>query len=355
MEPRVLFRTHYQVDEPALMEFLVKRCTSPIRSAYNESVAQKLAEEVQHRGKKFNVAAGGYALDLARGLSLVNEQNVWTDRGHLVNLHAETEDRNWDAELELNSRERLLHFRLFLEGDGAALLSIARYLLDHGKMPNSDGDWNQLAKMLFVEIYSEYHTMAGTTADRVALRREVDRIRSRGYEGKSGPHKMFVHLQTLHRLDLVDRVATSTSRNYRLESDSGRRNLRSLVSEIPDLYALERAVQEHRLFEIAAKVFGIEHGPVAQDRSPEELIQLVVPYYRQVVATGVSQCPLSTVIESVQIGLLDEGRELIHYDAALDLIQKAQQKRVGEIRFHVDRRGTPAFLKLSDELLASSS
>src|SRR5437016_4623823 len=98
MTPRFVFRTHYQVSEPAYMEFLVKLCTSPVQSSYREVVAQKLADEIERRCKAkadkedgiagFNENAGEYAIDLARGLDLITQNHTWTDRGHLVHLIA---------------------------------------------------------------------------------------------------------------------------------------------------------------------------------------------------------------------------------------------------------------------------
>lgn len=353
MQPRVLFRTHYQVDEPALMELLVQRCTSAVRSAYSETVAERLAKEVRHLGKGFNVPAASYALDLGRGLGLVNEQNAWTDKGHLVNLKAQIVEGRWEDQLMLSARERLLHLRLFLEADGAAFLYIARSLLENTALPNADDDWNALARDLFVHVYSEYLRLTGTTTDRVALRMELDRIRSRGYEGKSGPHKMFIHLQALHRLGLATRSTTGTVRRYLLPENDGGMGLRTLVGEIHDVFGLEEIVKEKRLLEICAKVFQIGEGHPAPFSEPEVFLRLVVRAYQGVMATGVPLSPLTTIIEAVQIELLASLGQLIPYPVAQRILERAQRQRPSDVRFHVDRKGAPAFLRLSDEFVAA--
>lgn len=351
MQPRILFRTHYQVDEPALMELLVKSCTSPVRSAYDESVSEKLTREVRARGKDFNVAAAAYALDLGRGLLLLNEQNAWTEKGHLVSLVADIPEGPWDVQTELNGRERLLHFRLFLEADGAVLLFLARYLLAQGRVPSADADWNRLAQEVFVEAYTQYFRITGTTADRVSLRTQIDRIRHSGYTGKSGCHKLFIHLQTLYRLGLLDRSASGLTRRYELPEESGGSGLRLLSEAIPDLHALERVIQEHSWAELATKVFKIRAA--AAHATPDALLCLVAPRYQQVMATGVPLCSLATLIEAVQIELLVQRSELLPYGSALQLLQEARAQHPGDVRFHVDRRGIPAFVKLADRLLAS--
>jgi hypothetical protein len=352
MQPRILFRTHYQVDEPAYVAVLVKTCTSPIQSAYDETVAEKLRREVRAQSKEFNVAAAGYALDLARGLGVVNDQNVWTEKGHLLNLVVESRGGPWNNGLELAFPEKLLFFRLFLEADGAGLRFIATYLLKHGQIPRADEDWNALARDLFLDVYTEYLQLTGTTADRVTLRNEIDRIRARGYTGKSGSHKLFIHLQTLYRLGLVGRMETGGARVYQINQDDGRK-LRVLLEEVPGARALEEIVRDHRWAEIAASVFGDgrQIGQIAE----VELLRLLVPKYQAVVATGVPLCPLPTVVEAVQIELLARESGFATYKAALDMLQNTQKHRPSDIRFHVDRRGSPAFIKLSERFVAEYS
>ena len=119
------------------MEFLVKLCTSPVRSSYREVVAKKLAAEINQRctarGEErgiqgFNEKAGEYAIDLGRALWLINENHTWTERGQLLDLIADVDVNGASPEqqIALNGAEKLLHFRIFLEGDGGALLFLAR-------------------------------------------------------------------------------------------------------------------------------------------------------------------------------------------------------------------------------------
>ena len=348
MEPRVLFRTHYQVDEPAFAERVVARCTSPVESTYDATVAERLARDVQACGKSFNVAAARYAVDLARGLSVLNTNNVWGENGHLINLVARVGDGPWNTELPLTSEEKLLHFRLFLEADGAALLFLARLLLAERQLPPEESHWNELARQMFVQVYSEYLAVTSPTADRVSLRTEIDRLKARGYTGKSGAHKVFLHLQTLYRLDLLDRVSASSERQYRL-SEEGAARLVRLLNEIPDIRALEEVVREHRYVEVAARVYDL--ASESRALSPRGALTYLLPAYRRVVATGVAICPLAPIIEATQISLLVGGTRSVGYSELLDLLKQEQANRVREIRFHQDRRGRPAFLKISDELV----
>jgi hypothetical protein len=353
MQPRIVFRTHYQVDEPAYMEFLIKLCTSPVQSTYSEVVAGKLASEIRTRGKEFNTAAGQYAVDLAKALDLITPNNTWTDKGHLVNLIAGINDGEWDEQLTLSLPEKLLHFRVFLEADGAALLFISRRLLQHDSLPNSDTTWNSFVREMFIEVYSDYLVITNNTADRVALRREIEQLKAKGYKGNTGSHKAFIHLQALYRLGLVDSAAP---RKYQVPNhpQGMRSGLEILVNEVPDVFSLEQVVSAHKWIEAAARVFQIACVPYPETpikSVTEKTLSLIMPYYQRVMSTGAPLCPLSTLIEAIQINLLEGQSQLLAYDNAVNLITEAQKARPKDIRFHVDRRGQPAFIKLSDDMV----
>ncbi len=348
MEPRILYRTHYQVDEPAFAEVVVSKCTSPIASTYDDSVAERLAREIRTRGKNFNIAAARYAIGLAHRLAVIGDNNVWTDNGHLVNLLATVENRQWTDELVLTIDEMLLHFRLFLEADGAAFIFLAKLLLLEGQLPAKGSDWNDLATDMFLATYADYLAVTNPTADRMALRSRIDRLRSQRYKGKSGAHKLFLHLQTLHRLGLVERESASNGRQYRA-SDESRKRLERLVAAIPDVLALERLVQRHRHIEVAAQVYDLRRQH--EMLSPNEALCNLLPSYLKVVGTGVAICPLAPIIEATQVSLLTATYRLLKYADFIALLREAQSLHLRDIRFHQDRRGNPAFLKLSDDLI----
>jgi hypothetical protein len=350
MQPRILFRTHYQVDEPAHMEFLVKLCTSPVQSSYREVVAQRLAQEItNNRAKDFNKDAAAYAVDLGKDLGLLTQNNTWTDKGHLVGLIAEIQDGTWQKQLALTLPERLLHFRLFLAGDGAAFLYIAKRLLHNNVLP-PDLHWNSFAKEMFIAVYSEYLSHTILTSDRVELQQIIERIKLNGYQGNSGNHKCFIHMQTLNRLGLVDR-ADPTEHKYRLpESSLGRPSgIETLIKEIPDVFSLENVVESHRWIELAAKVFQIASSDCDDDRA---ILSLMVEYYERIVSCGTPHCPLSTLIEAVQIELLAKRSQLLTHNSAMAVIKAAQKQSPKDVRFHVDRHGKPAFMRLSDAFVA---
>ncbi len=340
------------------MEFLVKLCTSPVQSRYREVVAQRLAQEITNNRAKdfnkklrttFNRDAAAYAVDLGKDLGLLTQNNTWTDKGHLVGLIAEIQDGTWRKQLALTLPERLLHFRLFLEGDGAAFLYIAKRLMHDNLLP-SDLNWNSFAKEMFIAVYSEYLSHTTLTSDRVELHQIIERIKLNGYQGNSGNHKCFIHMQALNRLGLVERVDPAEHK-YRLPQLSPGKpsGVEILIKEIPDVFSLEKVVKSHCWIEVAAKVFQIASTASDDDRA---ILSLMVRYYEQIVSCGTPQCPLSTLIEATQIELLAKRSQLLTHNVATKVIMAAQKQSPKDVRFHVDRHGKPAFMKLSDTFVA---
>lgn len=355
MHPRIVYRTHYQVAEPAYLEILVKSCTSPVQSAYPERVAEKLAREITHRGRidnprfGFNSAAARFALDLARGLGILTGNNTWSDKGHLVNLMATTSMDSLNADLVLSARERLLHFRLFLDGDGAALLHIARHILDEGRIRGQVQEWNDFGRQMLIEVYERYLMETSNTADRLTLRRDLDRLKARPFSGKTGCHKSFLHLQVLYRIGLFERVDAGGHREYR-PGELGTEALRTLLCEIPSVHELERVAENADWARVAAAVLYPDARRV--DLSTEDVLGLIIDTYRRITSTGVPLCSLTTLIDAAQIEVLAEREQFTERSQILDVLVQAQQEKPREVRFHVDRKGRPAFLKLSDGFLS---
>lgn len=349
MEPRLVFTTHYQVDEPAYMEFLIKLCTSGVQSTYREVAARKLVQEINSRGKKLNKAAGGYAVDLARDLGLLTSNNVWSDKGFLLDLIAEVNDGELDEQLSLTTSERILHFRIFLEADGAAFLFLAKYLTQNTSLPPEGTTVNSLVQEMFIDILSDYLSVTNNTAQRVALRIKIDRLRREGYRGHSGAHKLYIHVQTLYRIGII--AKKGGSRIYHLPDNAPdmRQSLNSLLHEVPNIVALEKAISSHVLVELSANVLQIPYKPWERGYS-YDILRLLSQNYKQIIQTGAPLCPLTTLLESIQITLLTRGL-LLRYDSGLRFITEIQQRYTKDFRFHVDRRGQPAFVKISDDLI----
>jgi hypothetical protein len=150
----------------------------------------------------------------------------------------------------------------------------------------------------------------------------------------------------MHRLGLVDRADIGGSRIYKSTVDQ-KRLLTALIETVPDVVALERVVRARSWAEVAAQTFGTSETKAGE----EETLRLVAAAYRKVSATGIAICPLSTLIDAAQIELLATSTRASSYSDVLSALERIQRKRPADVRFHVDRRGFPAFIKMSDQFL----
>ncbi len=353
MTPRLILRTHYQVEEPAYVELLVKRCTSPVKSSYGEVVARKLAQEVRGRcARDFNEAAGAYGVDLGRALGVLTSNLTWTERGHLVDLLAEVEGVAGDP-FALTPAERLLHFKLFFEADGAALLAIARYLAAHGSLSHADAVNKPIVENLFEEILGAYLTTTKQTEDRLALRKEIEKVR-RGYKEKTRQHKIHLHMQTMHRLGIIQRIDSKDGINYCATScEAGLTAVQRFVREVPDYVILEQKVVRNEWLSVALAVLNVAFRPA--DLGEESIRAFVLAaaagVYRAVTGSGVTLCPMHTLISAVQVTALVKGQWSVGYEDLMQTLEFEQRRSPRDFRFHVDRRGRPAFVKVSDAWL----
>lgn len=346
MVPRLIFRTHYQVEEPAYIELLVKRCSSAVQSCYPEVVAERLVKEVKNRiDKDFNKAAALYAVDLAAALGVITDNNTWTDKGHLVDLLADIGEPN---ELLLKPREKLLHFRLFLEADGAVLLELARYFIEHGSLSHAEAIASDFVEQLFSRIYNEYLRLTTSTPERMALREDIQKLRQEGYRPKTRHHKLRIHIQTMFRLGLIDRQDNADIRYIAAEQHIPK--LSAFVREITNVEVLEKRIAKNEHLSVASRVFGM--GARNFETIPQELLSsLLIDAYERIASHGTPICPISTIVEAMQATLISEHDTDASFDDLLGFITHLQRTNAKQFRFHVDRRGRPSFIKIADQWL----
>lgn len=347
MRPRIVLRTHYQVDEPAILRSLITQCTSPTRTEYAETIADRLAKALRKGGWDFNAAAGRYAIDLARATGLLTDNLGWTARAHLLSLFA---DRAAGPPLTLSLPESLALFAIFFDTDGAAILLLSQWLERDRRVPAPGRTWNEVANNLVIAAYVGSMPLIEDLRDRTLVRHILERRKREPFKGRSGEHQGFVHAQAMHRLGLCDRQVDGRARIYLRGPDDSTHGTATgrLVQLVPSLRQLEDAIRQRRWSEVAARV--MLRTPIATltrvvDR--DAIIDQAIADYRTVVGTGVALCPLDTLIEAAQIRSVSTGGHSVTYRTVKDILTSWQRLSPRTVRFHVDRRGDPAFVKMS--------
>jgi hypothetical protein len=347
MQVPLVVRTHYQVDEPAYVELLVREATTPTASRYKEQVASAFAAALGRRGRRLNVAAGEYAVDLARSLEVLTEGNSWATQGHFVSL-ASTLNGTESDWLELDQPRKLMHFFVFCEHDGAALLFLAQRLLEAGKLDGHSPTWSELATEMYDTVLRHYTAAAALTSDRVSLRQQLERVRVSPYRGRSGSHKMFLHLQVLTRLGLAIQEPGS-ARTYVAPARASETELGRFVAALPDFDALDAELRKGTWADLAALVYGL--SAQAPDEDTDDVMRILVPLYERLLETGMPHCPIAPIASAAQVRLLAGGAGILRPEQVMAAIEDVKRTDPKSVRFHVDRSGRPAYVRLDESIV----
>lgn len=340
MHPRIITRTHYQVDEPAYLSTLILECSSATKSDYTERLAQRLEEALKKRGREFNLAAAKYCVDLARAVNLLTENNFWTANAQILALIRSSAGPEFSTDLTLS--ERIFWLRTFLEHDGAAIVFFANEIVKDGKIPASNKDWNSVANEMMTHVYESYLNIIQDFQDRARVRQLLEKRRKQPYSGKSGTHQCFVHLNVMARIELIE----SMGRDYFVGSKAYQAQLITRFLKLfPTIEILEKRSATKDWFTILDDLFS--EVDAKAESSDEALLLSAYEFHEQVMKTGASLCAISTIVEAIQIQQIASGVRATSFDNFMRLFRTHQAKNPKKVRFHVDRIGRPAFISLS--------
>ena len=236
--------------------------------------------------------------------------------------------------------------RLFLEFDGAALVYFSKKLQAQPQLPGEGETWANLAQELFLDTYEQYLQFITDPRTRTEIRQLAEKRRHAPFRGHSGRHQSLIHINTLFRLGLVDSSSTGHSRVYSAKRlvEGDRFATSELLSLAPDVASLEEIIRSQPLYQVVGRVLGIQcKNDVIDDI---EFMVRVKEVYARVMETGVSLCALQTVYEALQIQSLFHAMVPQSNTAILSRLRALQDKAPSRIRFHVDRYGNPAYLRI---------
>lgn len=342
MRPRILLRTHYQVDEPRIIIELVTHCAGATVSRHDEAVAQCLKTTIRSWGLAFGLPAASYALDNARALGFVNPSNRWTSAGlTLAYLQRCRLDNPAMEVLDLTAAEKRLYLLQYLVGAGALALRFAAWMLVREETSDEQLGRDGIVEQLLVETLDDYLSLTNDARTRTAIRRERDRLRRVSYNASTRRHKRRPIIGTLCRLDLLE--VSNDLQSIRVDH-AGR--LARLFRLVPTTAALERlATSRDNLREVVSQVY-VEHVSTAL---PIPDAPHVAAAYSFAMGRGLQACPLE-YLDDVLFALGGPvTREKPGASSAETTLEELHRRQPRDVRFHVDRRGHRAFVVLSDD------
>lgn len=338
MRARLLLRTHYQADEPALLSLLVREVLTPSRSTYRDTAAEHLAKAARRRAWKLNVPAAGYVVDLATALSLATDNLALTGRGWALSLIADNHGADAFAP-ELNEPERVAFLAFFIAADGPAMSLLAQRLMEN---PASRAELidDHTVEKIFREVVSFYLKRSTDIRDRAELRGELQRLGA-DYKGRTPQHKIDVRLKVLTRTGLAEEIGD----RYVPKADGSMARLAAFGS---DFSAMEdRLTRGEDLSMTAHVLFGDSLQMESKPPEPTELVSA----YKEMAGTFSDFVEVDALADYLTIRRLATVRRFLGRQTVRDELRQLSKASPRAVRFHVDRAGRPAFVAVSGELL----
>lgn len=338
MRPRVLLRTHYQVDEPRLILSVAVNCASPTEAKHEDSISACLVRWARSHphpfSHPFSLPAANYAIGNARALELVNDSHRVTATG-LSFCYLAAHEAGATDPFALSASEQRLYLRQYLVASGAFVLQFGGWLVRQGATTDRHLRDSNITEELMRAVMDEYLALATEVRDRTAIRKERDRLKQTDYRSSTKRHKRYPLITSMKRLGLVIEDGETI-----LPAPDGR--LATLVERIPNAASLERLIRGDSLESLLHGIYRNESS--FQAREPSKAI---VNAYRFAMSKGLQACPL--------IFLNDLAFAFLFSVDVMSLLDRIHKSKPSELRFHVDRRGRRAFVLASDDALAALS
>ncbi len=349
MRPRILLRTHYQVDEPRLIIAVVTKCSSPTDTRHEEAVAAALvkwAREIHEESLKISLPGAIYAVGNARSLGFLTPSNRWSAAGLALSYIEQTlrTEESASSILELSPAEQRLYLTYYVSAAGALLLKFGSWLMSRGGATDDELRQESIIENLIVGALDDYLRIATDIRDRTAIRRERDRMARSEYAASTKRHKRYPLLKTMERLELL-RVERSAPAGERFYPDSEGR-LKRLCTALVDIPTLERLAHTETFHTALDTVF-YPGPPRVLTTLPRQ--EQLTKAYRYALACGLQACPLQYLDDILTALYPSFGAE--HRSTAETLLEPLHRQFPSEVRFHVDRRGRRAFVLLSSASL----
>ena len=340
MQPRLMIRTHYQAAEPRLLIAAVTECTSPTRRRDEETTARALVVWARSVGQVLSLPGAIYALGNCRTLGFLNRTHLWTSTGLAFGYGVAGSgdgSRSWRP--ELGAAEQYVFLRNYLVGAGAILIKFGSWLLKESRTTHDEMRRDAVLEELVVEALNDYLKIASHAGDRAAIRQRRDRLSRTRYSSVTKRHKRYPLLTTMRRLNLLEECQGALT-----PDKEGR--LARVVEAIPDVAALELGVADDRLRTVVLRA--LVGTPVKENRA--EIDRVLAAAYRYALRVGLQLCPL---------GFLDDavcGTSAARSVAPVNLtaegcLERWRQRDPSGVRFHVDRRGRRAFVRIASTVL----
>jgi len=345
VRPRLLFRTHYQANEPRLLIAAVTRCTSPTESRSENAAAAALERWARNHQYTISTPGAVYAIGNARQLGLLNKTNRWTATGLAFGLLDRWSPPPAGAESKmLLPREDRLFLKVYLLGAGALVVHFANWLLNKGSTTGSQLREESILQKLTLQVLDDYLQLATNIRDRAAIRHERERLARTEYSARTKRDKRYPLLTAMLRLRLLQSDDTDDSNVIRPDHNG---RLAALARVIPSIQALERLARgDSILRELDLELKEYTRTDLMGSMTPA---QVLLRAYEFAIERGMQACSLM-YLDDVLTSVFP-GRPTAQQWKSEEMLTIVHKTNPGDVRFHVDRQGRRAFVLISSSAM----
>lgn len=355
MEIRLQLKTHYQINKPGIFSVLLHKCTSLTKSQYPEVISERLAK-MQFETIALNKESAKFAVAMAQSFGFVTQNMFWSWKGHAITiLLNETNREEFDDYLALTLAEKVLYLKYYLEADGAAILEICKRLKSKGRISRKELLANDSIDQIFIDIWQAYRQLTNDIRQKVQLRDNILKLRTKPYTFKTRIHKALAHIEPLVDFDLIERKEEKNEILFIPKVNKCFSYLDKLTQELDTIKSMESRFSKSEHFEIINSIYNLKAVDYDPEEHSEMLFDEIFKIYLKARTEPTKMASLAMISDVISAKLLAQKRILInriHIEMELDRLKSDYPR---DVHYHVDMSGEKAFLVLSDQLCTCAS
>jgi len=361
--PRLVLKTHREINHPGLFSVLIKHCTKPTESTFADAIGNCLAARFPKANRKsgeteprrivIDKAGGKYGAWMAQQFGFLTENFFWTWKGQVIDWGTQSREVP-EAYIQLTELERVLYLRYYLEAQGPLILKICEFFAGHETASRHSLLQDRWIDDIISDIYREYLQLTDDLAERTRLRQRIEGFRAKPYNLDTRPHKIDPILIPMCDLGLLQVAHADDDLIFSNTHYGGNTSAGILKETLQNIPRMEKLFAEYEYFAVATRA--LNRSTRMFDRSVhfEKLMKSLVCVYKHAIRHQ-TLVPISFIIDAASADLLCDSHVLLKPDDLEGFLDGLSKRDPLEVQFQVDYRGKRAYVKVSDALLAKLS
>jgi len=354
MEIRLQLKTHYQISKPGIFSVLLLECTSPIKCSYPEVISKKLAG-IDFETIALNKESAKFAVAMAQSFGFITQNMFWDWKGRAIVLILDITPRKKPAEyLKLTSEEEILYFKYYLEADGAAILEICKLFEKIGQISRKNLLSNDFIDQIFINIWGTYKLLTSDLRQKVYLKDNIQKLKSRPYTFKTRIHKALTHIESLVEFGFFDRIENKNEIIFVPRYKNGKLTIKRLINELETVEKMEKRFSKFEHFEIIKNIHCLDAKSFDPEIHSNLLWNEIIKTYKKAFTEPSKMASISILSDVISTKFLSSNKILIKKPDIENELISLKSKYPHDINFHVDKAGKKAYVVFSEKLCNST-